>query len=298
MAKLFLNNRSELFGRLTLIEGNTQIIKVYGLGDNKRHLLLKSSNPSALSISHERPNDGMQEQKVILKATESAGATTARTVEVTVHAYINDGHGNTRDHNTPELRIQILPKLKLPAAGTEAGMLARVLLAENAGPQHRLFANMTEAKEAMQWMRHVLVNRLKFGPRYFTKNINDSENRQISNLIGIVKAGTQVEGFESYPDISADQRDLIQNTLDIANDGTHTKNEQYRTYVGHVLAIAEGRESGPDPSPTGLYAWRTGNSSSPGSNFVEFRKKGGQTFYTLTPEFQADPLQKKRKPAP
>ena len=59
--------------------------------------------------------------------------------------------------------MEVLPRLELPDAGTEAGILARMLVVENANPDSDKFSSLDEALKCMQWMVHVLRNRLKLG---------------------------------------------------------------------------------------------------------------------------------------
>jgi hypothetical protein len=68
----------------------------------------------------------------------------------------------------------------------------------------------------------------------------------------------------------------------------------YRQFIRDAISIASGTDPGKDPSPTGLYSWRTAKAASPGSNFVKYRTHGGQDFYTLTDAFRKDPLQRKK----
>lgn len=78
--------------------------------------------------------------------------------------------------------------------------------------------------------------------------------------------------------------------MKIANDPTHRHFVAYRQYVQDAIAVAQGHNTGKDPSPAGLYAWRTAGAKSPGPNFEKFQTLGGQDFYTLTKEFRDDPL--------
>lgn len=152
-----------------------------------------------------------------------------------------------------------------------------MLITENAGPTHPQFVSLDEALESMQWMTHVLRNRLELGPEHFYA-------RGATSLTALIKAHNQVDGFEKYPRIAEKQNDVLTKTLDIANDGADSRSERHRTYVEHALAVAKGKV-GSDPCPTKLYAWRTAGSKSPGDNFVNFQLKGGQQFYTLADAF-------------
>ncbi|EPJ5823125.1 hypothetical protein QDZ26_003039 [Pluralibacter gergoviae] len=59
----------------------------------------------------------------------------------------------------------------------------------------------------------------------------------------------------------------------------------------NALAIASGQLDGPEHHPK-LYGWRTQCAGSPEVNFKAAMSLQGQTFYTLTPEFIADPHMK------
>jgi len=107
------------------------------------------------------------------------------------------------------------------------------------------------------------------------------------SLTTLIKAHKQIDGFEKYPQIAAKQKELLTRTLAIANDGTDGRSERHRAYVTHAIAAARREVPESDPCPTKLYAWRTVGSGSPGDNFVEFQRKGGQQFYTLASAYLA-----------
>jgi hypothetical protein len=276
MARLLRNNGTLLPPQITLFAGNSLSLKVSGLALNKRHLILRSSD-SALKIVPIKVNHKNVEQNLKLEVN-AHGIVCRRLVHV--EAYISDAQGRAeqKDIDTPRLAVEILPRLELPAVDSEAGIVARMLIAENAGPGHRLFVNQNEALESMQWMRHVLLNRLKLGSRHFSAG-------QANTLTEIIKARNQVEGFEDYPRILEKQRRLIEEALNTANNGADVGSERQRIYIQAVISVAKGEIPGADPCPTKLYAWRTTDSRSPGDNFVKFKIKGGQDFYTLRKEF-------------
>ena len=112
----------------------------------------------------------------------------------------------------------------------------------------------------------------------------------------MIKSAGQIEGFQKYPTIGKGQATVIEGVIRFANTSGHKDNRVYRQFIRDATDIASGAKAGKDPCPTGLYAWRTARSSSPGSNFVKWKTHGGQDFYTLTESFRKDPLQ--RNPAP
>jgi hypothetical protein len=136
----------------------------------------------------------------------------------------------------------------------------------------------------MQWMRWVMLNRLRFGSQHF------GAGKSATSIYALITAPNQVDGFMGYPHIAYDQQQVLDGVLNIANDSTHRNFSTTREYVQAAIDIARGLSVGNDPCPTGLYAWRTKDSKRPSENFVKYQIKGGQDFYTLTPEFLKDPL--------
>lgn len=262
--------------QITLFPGNRLSFKVSGLGPNKKHLVLKSTD-SALNVVALRVNDRNIEQSLRLDVQEHS-IVGRRVAHVEAHVSDAQGRPQLKDGNTPRLIVEILPRLELPDENTEAGILARMLIVENAGPENPRFISLDEARESMLWMALVLRNRLKLGPEHFSA-------RGATNVTTLIKAPNQVEGFEAYPTIAPKQDKLLKDSLAAANDGTHRFQKQYMVYVAHAIAAATGEKTGADPSPAGLYAWRTQGARSPGANFKKFQTIGGQDFYTLTEAF-------------
>ncbi|TKC83617.1 hypothetical protein FAZ69_24380 [Trinickia terrae] len=277
MARLLRNDGTTIGGQITLVAGNRLPFKVSGLGPNGRHLILTSDHHS-VRIFPIRADHRNVEQRLMLEA-HGCGVSCSQIAHV--EAYVSDERGQPlrRDFDTDRLAVQILPKLELPPAVTETGMLARMLISENAGPESPDFVSLNEARVAMQWMVVVLRNRLKLGAQHF------ASGRHATTLESLIKAPNQVDGFENYPSIRPKQQQLIDKVAANANEGTHRLNKQYRDYPETALAVARGELTSADPCPTGLYAWRTSEAKSPGDNFVQFATKGGQDFYTLTNDF-------------
>lgn len=276
MAKLLRNNGAILGPQITLFPGNRLSFKVSGLGPNKKHLILKSTD-SALNVVALRVNDRNIEQSLRLDVQEHS-IVGRRVAHVEAHLSDAQGRPQQKGGNTPRLTVEILPRLELPDENTEAGILARMLIVENAGPQGPRFPGHEEVMESMQRMVHVMRNRLRLGPQHFSA-------RGATDLTAMIKGGGQVEGFENYPKIAPRPLIRLQEALDVANDGSHPKQKDLRIHVEHAISVAKGENIGIDPCPTGLYAWRTANSKSPGINFRVFQTKGGQDFYTLTDSF-------------
>jgi hypothetical protein len=170
--------------------------------------------------------------------------------------------------------------------------MARVLIVENFTPEQASFVSIDQARSSMQWMRWVMLNRLRFGAQHF------GAGKSATSLYALITAPNQVDGFMGYPHIAYDQQVILDGVLNIANDSTHRNFSTMREYVQAAIDVARGLRAGNDPCPTGLYAWRTEDSRSPSTNFVKYQTKAGQDFYTLTPEFLKDPLLRSKAPQP
>ena len=283
MAKFERYDRAPLGPSITLIAGNTLFFKVHGLGSNRKHLILQSKDRRVkvipIKVDHRHISQSLK-----LEIQQDKCITCSSVVYI--HAYIADSKPHTRGPHTRNLIVIIEPRLELPPADSEAGILARMLIVENAGPGHPEFVSQTEVLVTMQWMHHVLINRLKLGAQHF------AAGRQANTLTALIKAPNQIEGFENYPRIAKAQNDVLLDMIKIANDGSDKRYEKYRTYIQNAIAVAQGLKPGIDPCPDGLYAWRTTESAHPGANFVHFQTKGGQDFYTLTQKFKNQHLQK------
>lgn len=266
-------------GRLTMVGGTVLPIKVSGLGPDRKHLQIKSTSPTVSVIVVSAASNNI-EQRLQLKA-QAVHVTT----QVTLRAYAQNGN---EDQSTPSVEIAVEPALLLPARETEAGILARVLLVEGVTPGQPQYSQ-AKVLSTMQLMRWVLVNRLAFGSEYF------GAGKHATTLTDLIKALGQVAGFETYPNISPDQLDLLADILKIANDASHRQYSAYRQYVQNAIDVSQARALSADPCPTGLYAWRTAGSPGPGNNFVKYLSQGGQDFYTLTAEFKKDPLLRNKK---
>jgi hypothetical protein len=274
MARYLRMNGEPISTDLTLISGNILPFKIHGHGSDRKHLTIKSSS-TYLKVVPQAVNHQNIEQRLKFEVQKVVART-----PVTIRAYMQDGEADLR---TMVLNVVLLPLLELPPADSEQGILARVLLVENIPPSAPRFRSMSQSVISMQWMRHVLMNRLKFGSRYFGAD-------NASNLTALIKGRNQVEGFENYPNITDLQSDNLKNIIRIANNASDKRFLACREYVQNAIDVASGIKPDVDPSSTGLYAWKTADSRHPGANFVKFQTQGGQDFYTLTREFIADPL--------
>ena len=174
---------------------------------------------------------------------------------------------------TITLKITIAEGLALPSASGNEGLLVRLFLAESRSPDEAGY-NAGNSKKGMEWMELVLHNRLKNNPSQFNapgaKSITD-----------IVKAKGQFKGFESYPTIDAKVLSRINKIIALANSNNDSRTPKYKLFVENAIEVAKPKLVN-DPSPKGLYGWRTVGSGSPGSRFVAYSSAlSGNQFYTL-----------------
>jgi hypothetical protein len=277
MAQIIRMNGSTVPNHLSLIAGNTLPFKVSGFGADKKHILIQSSSPAVKVVSL-RADAHSLEQTFRLEISPTAGIT-----RVTLSAHLAS-NPHQRDGLTPDIAISIEPRLELPHRGDDAGIMARVLIVENFTPLAAEFISIEQARISMQWMRWVMLNRLRFGSQHF------GAGKSATSIYALITAPNQVDGFEPYPHMGLKQQQVLDGVLNIANDSTHRNFSTTREYVQAAIDIARGLSVGKDPCPTGLYAWRTEDTRSPGANFVKYQTKAGQDFYTLTEEFRKDPL--------
>jgi hypothetical protein len=162
--------------------------------------------------------------------------------------------------------------IKLDARDTIAGAESRLLLAECKGPAFPGYT-LEAAKECMQLMDLVLVNRLRNNPAQFMA-------KRAHDLIGIIKAPGQFAGFENYPNYNGGIASNLQSMINIANNPKDRRQGAYASFINAAIEVATGA-SIPDPSGGILAAWRTAGASSPGSNFVLYKTVNGNDFYRL-----------------
>jgi hypothetical protein len=157
--------------------------------------------------------------------------------------------------------VKVRERLQLPDAATEAGAIARLLLAEAPTPFASGYKE-DDAKIGMQWMRLVVGS------------------AGAKSRTDVIKSPGQFKGFSDYPDIGKKQADNIQDILNTANDGTNLHNEKFFKHVSMAMK-ALGEPLIKDPCPTKLLGWRTAGASSPGGDFDLFKTFAGQDFYTV-----------------
>ena len=166
--------------------------------------------------------------------------------------------------------VRVQAAVALPAANTDAGLLARLLLAESPGPG-RADYTATASGEALTLMRVVLENRRRRPSARWG-------SAGATSLVDVVRARGQFEGFGSYPTLSAAVTARIADMLAIANNAGDARQASIRAHVEQVIAVASG-PAPPDPTTTGLYWWRTEGSGAPGTGVLLYRSVLGNSFY-------------------
>jgi hypothetical protein len=176
----------------------------------------------------------------------------------------------------------------LPDVNTDAGLLARLFIAESRNPSQKQY-EAQEVKKGMQAMKAVIQNRLKNKPAQF-----GAPNAK--TYVDIVGAPGQFHGFSKNAqgkiDIAADVQKRIDTVMKTANTG---KPGKFANFVQNAIDVANG--SGEDPfkdirkiNNTGViggsYGWRTAGSSDPGGAFIAIPSGqggiiAGNQFYTL-----------------
>lgn len=149
MATLFRNDRSTVPPEITMVQGNALLLKVLGLGPNKKHLVFRGNQPSLLRIEAINPNLRNKEQSISLVSI-ATNSQLENVVEVA--SYVDEEPLMRVDGSTRRLKIRILAPLLLPNEETEAGLLARVLIAEAAGPDDFRNVGRAESVESMMWI--------------------------------------------------------------------------------------------------------------------------------------------------
>jgi Cell Wall Hydrolase len=173
---------------------------------------------------------------------------------------------------TTPVTITVEERLELPAANTDAGLYARIFLAEVRSPGMAGYAE-GDVEDAMIMMRSVIYNRYR-NPSYLYASDG------ATSIADVVRRPGQFEGFGGYPTIAAGPLRTITDIMAIANNGADPRSPTYRRYVLKALDIAR-RAAVIDPSRTGLYFWRTAGSGAPSPRVELFRTVLGNSFYRL-----------------
>jgi hypothetical protein len=170
-------------------------------------------------------------------------------------------------HN--ELHAGAPESISLQNHWSNEGVEVRILLAECAGPAHASYS-LEAASLAMQLMDTVLRNRRRDPDSFMAGGAK--------NLIGVVRAKGQFQGFETYPRYSPNIKKYIRHLLHVANNPGDRRNGDYVAFVNKAIEIAQSVEY-IDPSPGRLVAWRTAGSAPPGKGFIFYKTVLGNDFY-------------------
>ncbi|AHG22792.1 hypothetical protein Z042_13290 [Chania multitudinisentens RB-25] len=270
-----------------MAHGEKLNLKVDGLGPDGRHLVIRASPEHQLGLVVKKADDKRREQDIEITA-RGHGRVMLYGFNATSGATYRCMPGLS-ERCLPPLSIDIVSAISMPEnLSAEQLALLRVLLAETIQPTAPGF-DMAQAVQAMQYMRQVLFNRLAFPhPHYLDVPRNNP------TLLGLIGSGRAVEGFKGYPQMTQDIIDRLGGFITSCNQGAGKHFLLYRQLFQHALAIATGQLNGPEHNPK-LYGWRTLKGGSPGINFQVAMNLQGQTFYTLTPEFMADPHGNKKE---
>jgi len=285
------NNGQAITGPITLVVDDVLRLKLSGVPKNAatvNHFTIKADVASAVEIS-QKPNERQLEQVITLKAKNTAALVHVKTYHV-------DGKAADCIDSAkcvPMLQIKVVDKIVLPDETTDAGALARLLLAETPNPSHPDYTNSDDAARAMQYMRIVIENRLTAAQTNPTLRRYVASGPSTLDFRGIITAkqhGIQFDGFSSYPNIGADQTSTIEACIKVANTGSDLRFETFRRHVEDALAIATGSDLRDKVStPATLYYWRTAGRSSPTPHAKLQITLGGQDFYSLSDAYLKNP---------
>ncbi len=248
-------------GQITLVVGNSFIVKLVGLGPDKKHYAIKSDSPCV--EVQQKADDRMLEQTIRFKANMACQGARITVYEKT-----------SGDRAPLELKINVLEPLVLPPENTDEGLLARLLLSEVVQPSSDKYTGPDEAFLSMQLMRQVLENRISF------PKIAMFSNPTSRSMLAVVTAnnGSEFEGFGAYPVLVKDKVVNFNKTISYANDGSHKDFKAYRRHLQDILDVANGKA----PRVSGkYYGWRTAGSNPAGGYYVPGIIVGGQQFNTL-----------------
>lgn len=151
---------------------------------------------------------------------------------------------------------------------SDAGALTRLLLVETYAPSNPHY-DREDSLKAMRLMRRVIENRLLSPARYGAPGATTDRD--------IVKLGNQFAGFRDYPILSAGLSAKLHSLLTLRAHG----DERVTQFIDDAVTVAT--EVGVIPAYLQVTAWRTQNSSSPGSNFHFVASLQGNDFYETSP---------------
>jgi len=177
--------------------------------------------------------------------------------------------------------------VQLPDISTNAGVLARLIIAESKNPGYHDY-NQSDGRLSFRLMQAVIANRLSNNPGRFGAS-------GATTFAHIITAPNQFQGFASSAgqvQLSQAVSDRIAAVLNNANSGSPGA---YHQFVEDILTQVNGAVNDPFNGVTsidgmavlgGTYGWRTFGSGDPGGKFVAIPAIlggviMGNQFYTL-----------------
>jgi hypothetical protein len=251
---------------ITLVEGNTLRLKLEGI-PKVNVLQARVDQKHIVALNDTKHNARADSWQFEFVAKQAGSARIA----------VASAQGPALSVSPSAITINVEAAIALLPVDTELGMLVRLLLAESPSPERMGSATAADVKKGMQWMRRVIANRL---------NSDKPEEFMAKGATGLGdiimaddRGSVQFHGFNRYPNLEAGIVRNISDSLAIANNGTHPKRAAYTQFIQSAIDVAS--EALPlDPSPTGLFAWRSKGASSPGPEFRLFAIAAGNDFYT------------------
>jgi hypothetical protein len=261
MAEFQHMNDTKVESPITAVVGNSLHLKV--IPGSKEALPTISASPESIAkVSHvvelKKQDfttfrlDAVASGKASLKATDSKKATVGGPIDIVIE-----------------------DQVALPDAGVDTGLLVRLFLAEVPSPEEKGY-KLEDAKTSMIWMRVVVENRLA-NPSFIWAS------QGAKSLTDVIRAKNQFKGFEKYPTIDHGVRKPIDEAVSIANNGDDSRRAEYKEFVDAALEVAN-QPTVQDPSPDGLFWWRTAGHGSPTSDAKFFMTKLGNTFFSRKPQ--------------
>ena len=164
-----------------------------------------------------------------------------------------------------------MPPDDLPSEDTDEGALVRLLIIE-VGNQP---GDPAGVREAMGLMKRVLENRLKTPQDYNARGATTMT--QVIQAHGKNGKGVQFAGFQDYPKLARVQQKALNRDLnDAATLGR--QNDSVRSLIATAFAVARA-PTPVDPSPRGLYFWKTTGHSLGLPGYKLYRTVAGIDFY-------------------
>jgi hypothetical protein len=298
------NNGSSVPNQITLVEGDTLTLKLDGQPHQgrARHFIIKSSTSATVEVVRQNADPKIREQSIVI-AARSTGPTAI------LRAYGPVDNAEAVCKGVPDLAcvptvsVTVVPKITLPPENTDAGILARVLLAESLSPERDAYGDGEDVLKAMRKMRIVLENRLKAAQASTALKSYVACTPATMDFRGIIfanqcgkKQEIQINGFVGNR-IHAEVLKTINGMVSNANNGIYQKFKLFRRHVEEAIDVATGLNLDNKPlSSASLLYWRTKDASTP-SNWAILREAiAEQQFYSLTEGYLKNPDQPGPRP--